>query len=48
MLKEYISPTRPMTEAAARFYFTQLIDGLSYCHDQARYATTLLAKPLCH
>jgi hypothetical protein len=24
---------RPMTESAARFYFTQLIDGLSYCHE---------------
>ena len=30
---DYISPTRPMTESAARFYFTQLIDGLSYCHE---------------
>lgn len=29
---DYISPTRPMTESAARYYFSQLIDGLSYCH----------------
>jgi len=33
-IEDYISPTRPMTESAARFYFTQLIDGLSYCHEQ--------------
>jgi len=32
-IEDYISPTRPMTESAARFYFTQLIDGLSYCHE---------------
>jgi tRNA A-37 threonylcarbamoyl transferase component Bud32 len=29
---DYISPTRPLTESAARFYFSQLVDGLSYCH----------------
>jgi serine/threonine protein kinase len=33
-LEDYISPTRPMSEAAARFYFSQLIGGLLYCHEK--------------
>ncbi|EKX55106.1 hypothetical protein GUITHDRAFT_47223, partial [Guillardia theta CCMP2712] len=33
-IEDYISPTRPMSEAAARFYFSQLLDGMLYCHQQ--------------
>mmetsp|Transcript_62919 Transcript_62919/g.150547 ORF Transcript_62919/g.150547 Transcript_62919/m.150547 type:complete len:926 (+) Transcript_62919:90-2867(+) len=31
-LEDYISPNRPMSEAAASFYFSQLLNGLLYCH----------------
>ncbi len=31
-LEDYISPRRPMSVAAARYYFSQLMDGVVYCH----------------
>eukprot|EP00961_Rhodomonas_salina_P038128 512648-Rhodomonas_salina.1 len=33
-LEDYISPTRPMSEAAGRFYFGQLMAGVTYCHEK--------------
>jgi len=37
-LEDYISPKRPMSSAAARYYFDQLVGGIVYCH----------SKGVCH
>lgn len=37
-LEDYISPKRPMSLAAARYYFDQLVGGIVYCH----------SKGVCH